>query len=104
MALPTLAVVVAAALWGISVAAARVQCVDAAHNAARAAARGEPDAAVTAVARAAAPAGATVFVQHNVGAVAVVVRARVGVIGGVLAHLPAPVAAATAVAVPEPTS
>ncbi|MGH8890560.1 MAG: TadE family type IV pilus minor pilin [Acidothermaceae bacterium] len=101
MVLPVLALLLAAALWSISVAGAQLRCVDAARDGARAAARGETDSAVVATADAAAPEGATVSVSHAGGRILVVVRARVGPKSGVLAAVPAPVAVATAVAESE---
>jgi Flp pilus assembly protein TadG len=99
--LPVVAVVLAAALWAVSATTAQLRCVDAARDAARAAARGDDDASVLAIATAAAPAHAQVSVARTDTDVVVIVRARVGAAGGVLAALPAPTAAATAVAAPE---
>lgn len=99
--LPALVVLLGAALWAIAVAVAQVRCVDAARDAARAAARGEPDSAVVAAADAAGPPGCDVEVSHQGGRVVVTVRARVGPAGGALAAIPAPVAEATAVAESE---
>jgi hypothetical protein len=99
--LPALAVLLGVALWAIAVAAAQVRCVDAARDAARAAARGEPDAVVVAAARLAGPPGCEVAVSRAGDRVTVVVRDRVGPGGGVLAAIPAPVAQATATAAAE---
>ncbi|HEX6471444.1 MAG TPA: TadE family type IV pilus minor pilin [Streptosporangiaceae bacterium] len=65
VALPALVLVIAVALWGVSVAAAQVACVDAARAGARAAARGEPLPAVRSVVARAAPAGARVTVRRD---------------------------------------
>ena len=99
--LPALVVLLGAALWAIAVAAAQVRCVDAARDAARAAARGESDSAALAAAKLAGPPGSDVEVSHQGNRVVVTVRARVGLAGGPLAAIPAPVAQATAVAESE---
>ncbi|MFJ2865164.1 TadE family type IV pilus minor pilin [Kitasatospora sp. NPDC087314] len=61
MALPALVVLAAMLIWGVLAAAAQIRCVDAARVGARAAARGEADAAE--LARAAAPPGAQVRME-----------------------------------------
>jgi len=99
--LPVLALLLAVALWSIAVAGAQLRCVDAARDGARAAARGEADTAVVAAAQAAAPPGADVMVSHAGARIIVVVRARVGPASGALSAIPAPVAAATAIAESE---
>jgi Flp pilus assembly protein TadG len=103
MVLPVLAVLLAVALWAVAVGSAQLRCVDAARDGARAAARGESDVAASAAAQSAAPAGATVELRHQGGRVVVVVTARVSKGLGPLAAIPAPVAAATAVAEAEGT-
>ncbi len=75
MALPVLVLVVTALVWGLLVVLAQIQCVDAARAGARAAARQDPDGAVTEVAREAAPHGANVSVARHGGEVRVVVVA-----------------------------
>ena len=65
VALPALVLVVAVALWGVSVAAAHVACVDAARAGARAAARGEPLPAVRAAVLRGAPSGAHVTARRD---------------------------------------
>jgi TadE-like protein len=65
VALPALVLVVAIALWGVSVAAAHVACVDAARAGARAAARGEPPPAVRAAVLRGAPSGARVATRRD---------------------------------------
>ena len=81
MALPALIVVTVAAIWGVTAATAQLGCVDAVRAGARAAARGEPLAAVRTAVRAAAPPGARVDVRrgdHTTRVeVALVVRAPV---------------------------
>lgn len=99
--LPALVVLLGACLWAIAVAGAQVRCVDAARDAARAAARGEPDSAVAAAAKEAGPPGCDVEVTHEGDHVVVTVRARVGPATGALAAIPAPIAQATAVAESE---
>ncbi|MFJ3599852.1 TadE family type IV pilus minor pilin [Streptomyces sp. NPDC090126] len=58
--LPVLAVFALALLWVLVAAADHIRCLDAARAGARAAARSEPEAAVLAAARDAAPQGARV--------------------------------------------
>ncbi|MET9157591.1 TadE family type IV pilus minor pilin [Streptomyces parvulus] len=74
--LPVLVVFAMALVWGLLVVAAQIQCVDAARTGARAAAREDPDEAVVAVAREAAPPGARVTVGRGAGLVRVVVVAE----------------------------
>lgn len=100
--LPALVVLLGAALWAIAVAGAQVRCVDAARDAARAAARGEPDAAIREAATLAGPPGCDVQVSRQGDRVIVTVRARVGPASGPLAAIRAPVATSTAVAETEP--
>lgn len=73
--LPALAVVLVFALWSVAAATAQLRCVDAAHTAARALARGESSDVSVAAARAAAPAGARVVVSRSGDLVVVEVRA-----------------------------
>ncbi|MFJ1704421.1 TadE family type IV pilus minor pilin [Kitasatospora sp. NPDC088346] len=73
VALPALVLLTAMLLWGVMAAAGQIRCVDAARVAARAAARGEPD--VAALARAAAPNGASVEVVEDSRTVTVTVEA-----------------------------
>ncbi|MCO6007123.1 hypothetical protein NE236_19255 [Actinoallomurus purpureus] len=77
VAFPALVLLFATAIWGVSAAAAQVACVDAARAGARAAARGEPLAAVRAAARRAAPPGASVWIRRDPRFTRVVVRATV---------------------------
>lgn len=99
--LPVLAILVAAALWAIAVAGAQLRCVDAARDGARAAARGESGPAVMVAARATAPQGASIEIARNGSQIVVTVKVRVGPASGVLASIPAPVVAASAVAESE---
>jgi Flp pilus assembly protein TadG len=101
MVLPVLALLLAVGLWAVAVAGAQVRCVDAARDAARAAARGESDTTATAVAGAAAPDGAQVSLRHEGSLVIVTVQARVGGGLGPLSAIPAPMVSATATAESE---
>ncbi|GGM39216.1 TadE family type IV pilus minor pilin [Dactylosporangium sucinum] len=76
-ALPAVALLLLAGLAALVVATAQVRCADAAGLAARAAARGEPDAAASETA----PAGATISVQRDGDLVRVTVRYRFGPLG-----------------------
>ncbi|MEV4875374.1 TadE family type IV pilus minor pilin [Streptomyces cyaneofuscatus] len=60
--IPVLVAFAMALLWALAAASAQIRCVDAARAGARAAARSEPEAAVLAAARDAAPRGARVAV------------------------------------------
>jgi hypothetical protein len=104
MVLPVFALLLAVAMWAIAVGGAELGTIDAARDGARAAARGESPQVVADLIRAAAPAGAVFAVASGDGEITVVVRDRVGPASGPLAVLPAPVAAATAVAQIEPQS
>ena len=86
--LPVLLVVLAMAVWVLAAVSAQLRCTDAAALGARAAARGDEVAAVTALAQRAAPEGALVRVAGGTEQVEVVVRARVRPFGGVLDALP----------------
>ncbi|MBO0889765.1 MAG: hypothetical protein J2P14_02545 [Acidothermales bacterium] len=77
VALPSLLFVFAAGLLGIATADAQLRCDDATRAGARALARGEVAAAVTAVTREAAPRGAEVTVRREAGVAEVRCRARV---------------------------
>jgi TadE-like protein len=99
--LPTLVLIIAAGLAMVSVVLAEVRCVDAAREAARAAARGEPPAVVRSAAIRAAPAGARVEVGSAGEEVRVTVSAPVGRAGRLL---PAFQVSASAVALREPES
>jgi Flp pilus assembly protein TadG len=99
--LPTLVLVVAAALTMVSVVLAQVRCVDAAREAARAAARGEPAGVIRSAAIRVAPPGSAVAVGGAGEEVLVTVSARAGRVGGLL---PAFRVSASAVALREPES
>jgi Flp pilus assembly protein TadG len=81
--LPVLLLVLAGAVAAIVVVGAQLRCVDAAREGARAAARGEPPAAVTEIVRRAAPAGAVVSVTRTGDEVRVAVAVDVAPLGPV---------------------
>jgi Flp pilus assembly protein TadG len=95
--LPVLMLVAVAAMTAVSVLLAQLRCVDAAREAARAAARGEDPAVVRSVAGRAAPEGAVVRVVVSGTEVRVDVTAVTG--AGILPGLRV---AGTAVALREP--
>jgi len=99
--LPTLVLIIAAGLAMVSIVLAQVRCVDAAREAARAAARGEPPEVVRAAAVRAAPTGARVDVGGAGEEVEVTVSAPAGRAGGLL---PAFHVSSSAVALREPES
>lgn len=101
VALPSLVVVMLIALWVLLCVAAQLRCLDAAHVAARGAARGETDAYVRAVAARAAPDSAEVRVTRADGHVEVRVSAQVQPFSAVLGALPAVDVSAGAVAADE---
>ncbi|WP_320782552.1 TadE family type IV pilus minor pilin [Streptomyces sp. CRN 30] len=82
VALPVLVLFAMALVWGLLVAAAQIQCVDAARTGARAAARDDPADAVAEVTREAAPDGAEVTVSRAGEWVRVAVVARPPVLRG----------------------
>ncbi|MET0914981.1 MAG: TadE family type IV pilus minor pilin [Jiangellaceae bacterium] len=100
-ALPALVVIVVGAVWLVAVALAQIQCVDAAREAARAAARGEQPAVVSDLAETVAPDRASVQVRIGEDTVTVDVSARIPVPLPFGADLPAPTVHARAAAVLE---
>ena len=94
--LPALMLLLFAALAAVAAVATQLQCLDAAREAAIAAARGESG---PAAAGRIGPAGSDVTVQIGAETVTVTVRARVGVLGS---HLPALTVRGRAVAAREP--
>ncbi|MGW1892105.1 TadE family type IV pilus minor pilin [Streptomyces sp. NPDC002004] len=74
--LPVLVVFAMGLVWALLAAAGQIQCVDAARAGARAAARQDPESAVVAAARQAAPRGAEVAVRREGDLVRVTVRAE----------------------------
>ncbi|MFC5908210.1 TadE family type IV pilus minor pilin [Streptacidiphilus monticola] len=99
--LPALVLLLGVLLWGAVAGAAQLRCVDAAREGARAAARGDPEPAVQAAVRAAAPPGARVVVSWSGDLVRVAVTARSAGPGGFGRALSVGVGA-TAVARVEP--
>ena len=79
--LPVLVLVAAVLLAALGAGVAQLRCADAAREAARAAARDEPDAVVAAVGRRLAPPGAVVAVSADGDDVVVVVRLPVRLLG-----------------------
>jgi Flp pilus assembly protein TadG len=99
--LPVLVLLVAAGLTAVSVLIAQLRCVDAAREAARAAARGETAEVLRSAAARVAPPAATVSVGTDGEEVRVTVSATAGRLGGLL---PTFRVTATAVALREPES
>ncbi len=80
--LPVLVFVLAAALAAVSVVTAQMRCTDAAREGARAAARGESDAAVQQIATSSAPEGSSVTVTRDGDTATVRVTASVALFPG----------------------
>ena len=97
VALPSLVIVLALALAAVDLGLAQVRCVDAARLGARLLARGEPEGAVLAEVRGAAPDGAEVSLASAGTRVSVLVTAAVPSALRPLGVLPAPSASAQAV-------
>lgn len=100
--LPVLLAVTLLMVWLVSVATAQVRVVDAAREAARQAARGEPDGVAVGHGAKVAPAGAAFSVARSGAQVRVTAVAEVEGPGGLFAFLPGPTVRAEAVAVREP--
>lgn len=94
--LPVVVLILLATLAGVSAVTTKLECVDAARQAARAAARGEPG---EAAGKRAAPAGATVVISVEGDLVRATVRSRSRPLGGLVPSLHM---SATAVAQREP--
>jgi hypothetical protein len=99
--LPVLVAVLAAGLWVVGAATAQLRCLDAASVAARAAARGESDAAVASLADVAAPAGSSIAIQRSATTVTVTVRTEVRPLHGAGLRLPGLGVSGSAVAADE---
>lgn len=97
--LPVLALLLAFGLWAQSAVGAQTRCDDAAREAARLSARGEPVAVVEAAARRAAPQGAGVVLARVDDQVRVVVTVKIGPRGG---RLPSITVSGSATALLEP--
>jgi hypothetical protein len=96
VALPVVMVLMLVGFTGVNAVGTKLRCVDAAREAARAAARGEPG---EPAGRRVAPDGATVTVVVDGDTVRATVQAGVRPLG---VHLPGVTVAATAVAAVEP--
>ncbi|MFG3656816.1 TadE family type IV pilus minor pilin [Streptomyces sp. NPDC047706] len=81
LVLPVLVMFAMGLVWALLVAAAQIQCVDAARTGARAAARQDPHDAVVQLAREVAPRGAKVALSREGDRVRVAVVARSPVLG-----------------------
>src|SRR3954466_11152797 len=97
--LPVLLLVLAGAVAAVVLVGAQLRCVDAAREAARAAARGEPAAAVARIADGAAPDGATSTLGGDGETVTVTVTVTVSPLGPLPWHV---AVSATATGVREP--
>src|SRR5207249_3344277 len=87
LVLPVLLIVLALCLWGIAAGIDQLRCVDAAREAARAAARGDSTSAVHEVAVHSAPPGAVISVSLVSGLAVVEVHAVVHPFGSWLTRL-----------------
>lgn len=96
--LPILGSMVVGAVWLLSLAVTQVLVVDAAREAARAAARGDGDRAVVAAGEKVAPGDAQFSIRRRGSDVVVEVEARIAGPGGLFGFLPLPRAKATATA------
>ena len=99
--LPVLLLVLAGAVAAVTVVGAQLRCVDAAREGARAAARGDDAANISAVTARAAPDGATTAVSGTDDEVTVTVSARIAPLGPVPLRV---AVSATAVALREPAA
>jgi Flp pilus assembly protein TadG len=100
--LPALLAVTVLMVWLVSVATAQVRVVDAAREAARQAARGEPDAVAVRHGAKVAPGGASFTVARSGDQVRVKAAAEVQGPGGLFSFLPGLTVEAETVAVREP--
>ena len=101
MGLPLLFAVTLGLVWLLSVGAAQVRTVDAAREAARAAARGDDPAAALAAGQRVAPQGVTVAVTTTDGQVVATAGGTVAGPGGLFGFLPGADVHARAVALAE---
>ena len=100
LVLPALVIVLVAAVWVVSLAAAQLRCVDAAREAARSLARGDPPQVAAQLAKQVAPTGAVLDVATSDGLLRVSVRATARA-PGLLHQLPTVTVTGEAVTVPE---
>lgn len=82
VAIPAVALVLVICLGGLMAALDQIRCVDAAHAAGRAAARGDSLSAIRSLAVQGGPTGATVTIDRDSDQARVTVSARVGGWGG----------------------
>ncbi|WP_435741935.1 TadE family type IV pilus minor pilin [Nocardioides sp. SYSU DS0663] len=101
LVLPSLVAVTAGLVWLLAVGAAQVQVVDAAREAARAAARGDDDAAAVARGERVAPPGSTVTLTRSGGEVVATASGEVDGPGGLFDALPSVRVSASATALDE---
>lgn len=101
MGLPLLFAVALGLVWLLSVGAAQVRTVDAAREAARAAARGDDAQAARAAGQRVAPEGVTVAVSSSGGQVVATATGTVAGPGGLFGFLPGAAVHAQAVALAE---
>jgi Flp pilus assembly protein TadG len=104
LGIPLLVAVSLATAWSLTVVVAQVRVVDAAREAARALARGDPALEASELARRVAPAGAAVVVTDQGDEVIVTVRVRLDPPGGGLLDLAGVTVRAEAVALAEASS
>ena len=100
--LPVLVAVAIALVWLVSLAGAQIRVVDAAREAARSAARGDPTSTALAAGRRVAPAGAVLVIDQGADQVRVSVAAEVQGPGGLFGFLPGVTVRSEALAVREP--
>jgi Flp pilus assembly protein TadG len=100
--LPVVVAVALGLVWVLALAVGQVRVVDAAREAARAAARGESDSAAREAGARVAPSGARISIRRGGGLVTAQVRVHVPGPGGVFRLLPGVPLSAGASAVEEP--
>jgi len=84
VAIPAVVLLLGGLIAVIGAVAAQLRCIDAAREGARAAARGDPGSAVVAIARQAAPDGASVTIVGDGDTVTVTVTASTRPVGGMV--------------------
>ena len=99
--LPALAMLLAGLLWVLAAVVGELRCIDAAREADRLAARGDPTSQAVAVGRELSPAGARVAISRRNGRVIATVRARQAPFGGWAGRLTAVPLRAVATAADE---
>ena len=99
--LPALAMLLAGLLWVLAAVVGELRCIDAAREAARLAARGDPTSQAVAVGRELSPAGARVAISRRNGRVVATVTARQAPFGGWAGRLTAVPLKAVATAADE---